>query len=145
MLVSRSLKKLSDAGVAVNMGAHGQIQGIGAHWEIWMMAQGGMTPMEALRTATVNPAKSLGFDEWIGTLQPGKLADLLVMDKNPLEDIRNTESIHYTMVNGRLYDAETMNEVGNYDNKRTRFFWELSKNAESFPWHEETTNHGDGD
>jgi imidazolonepropionase-like amidohydrolase/Tol biopolymer transport system component len=145
MLVSRSLKKLSDAGVAVNMGAHGQIQGIGAHWEIWMMAQGGMTPMEALRTATVNPAKSLGFDDWIGTLQPGKLADLLVMDKNPLEDIRNTESIHYTMVNGRLYDAETMNEIGNYDNKRTRFFWELSRNAESFPWHEETTNHGDGD
>lgn len=145
MLVSRSLKKLSDAGVAINMGAHGQIQGIGAHWEIWMMAQGGMTPMEALRTATVNPARSLGFDNWIGTLQPGKLADLLVMDKNPLEDIRNTESIKYTMVNGRLYDAETMHETGNYDNKHGRFFWEIGKNAESFPWHEETHSHGDGD
>ena len=109
------------------------------------MAQGGMTPMEALRTATVNPARSLGFDNWIGTLQPGKLADLLVMDKNPLEDIRNTESIKYTMVNGRLYDAETMHETGNYDNKRGRFFWEIGKNAESFPWHEETDSHGDGD
>lgn len=145
MLVSRSLKKLTDAGVTINMGAHGQIQGIGAHWEIWMMAQGGMTPMEALRTATINPAKSLGLDNWIGALQPGKLADLLVMDKNPLDDIRNTESIRYTMVNGRLYDAETMNEIGNYDRKRGKFFWEISKNAESFPWHDHTLEHGDGD
>jgi imidazolonepropionase-like amidohydrolase len=143
MLVSRSLKKLSDAGVLVNMGAHGQIQGIGAHWEIWMMAQGGMTPLEALRTATANPAKALGLDEWVGTLQPGKLADLIVMDQNPLENIRNTESIRYTMVNGRLYDAETMNEIGNYDRKRGPFFWEIGRNAESFPWHEEAIELGD--
>ncbi len=134
MQVSRSLKKLSDAGVRVNMGAHGQIQGIGAHWEIWMMAQGGMTPMEALRTATINPAVSLGLDNWIGSLQPGKLADILVMDKNPLDNIYNTESLHYTMINGRLYDSETMNEVGNFNKKRTKFFWEMSKNAETFPW-----------
>lgn len=145
MLVSRSLKKLSDAGVLINMGAHGQIQGIGAHWEIWMMEQGGMSPMEALRTATMNPAKSLGFDRWIGSIEAGKLADLLVMDKNPLDNIRNTESIRYTMVNGRLYDAETMNEIGNYGRKRGKFFWEIGKNAESFPWHDETTEHGDGD
>ena len=113
MQVSRSVKKLTDAGVKVNMGAHGQLQGLGAHWEIWMMAQGGMTPLEALRTATLNSATNLGLDNWIGSLQPGKFADLLVMDKNPLENIYNTESIHYTMVNGRLYDAEQMNEVGN--------------------------------
>jgi imidazolonepropionase-like amidohydrolase/Tol biopolymer transport system component len=143
MLVSRSLKKLSDAGVTINMGAHGQIQGIGAHWEIWMMAQGGMTPLEALRTATANPAKALGLDEWVGSLQPGKLADLIVMDQNPLENIRNTESIRYTMVNGRLYDADTMNEIGNYDRKRTPFFWEIGRNAESFPWHEEAIELGD--
>jgi imidazolonepropionase-like amidohydrolase len=143
ILVSKSLKKLSDAGVTINMGAHGQIQGIGAHWEIWMMAQGGMTPLEALRTATLNPATSLGLDNWIGSLQPGKLADLIILDKNPLESIYNTESVHYTMINGRLYDAETMNEVGNYDKKRTPFFWELAKNGDAFPWHEETV--GDGD
>lgn len=143
MLISRSLKKLTDAGVTINMGAHGQIQGIGAHWEIWMMAQGGMTPMEALQTATVNPARSLGFDQWIGTLAAGKLADLIVMDKNPLDDIRNTESIRYTMVNGRLYDAETMNEIGNYNNSRTKFFWEIGRNAESFPWHQEAVELGD--
>lgn len=136
ILVSKSLKKLNDAGVTINMGAHGQLQGLGAHWEIWMMAQGGMTPMEALRTATVNPAQSLGLDKYIGTLTPGKLADLLVMDKNPLDNIYNTESIKYTMVNGRLYDAETMNEIGNYNKKHSRFYWELNKHAESFPWYE---------
>lgn len=136
ILVSKSLKKLNDAGVTINMGAHGQLQGLGAHWEIWMMAQGGMTPMEALRTATVNPAKSLGLDNYIGSLKAGKLADLLVMDKNPLDDIYNTESIKYTMVNGRLYDAETMNEKGNSPRKHSRFYWELNKNADSFPWYE---------
>ncbi len=143
ILVSKSLKKLTDAGVKINMGAHGQLQGLGAHWEIWMLAQGGMTPMEALRAATYNSAASLGLDNWVGSLQGGKLADLLVMDKNPLEDIHNTESLHYTMVNGRLYDCETMNEVGNYDVKRGKFFWELSKNAESYPWHAESVELGD--
>ncbi len=143
ILVSKSVKKLSDAGVKVDMGAHGQIQGIGAHWEIWMMAQGGMTPMEALRTATYNPAVVLGLDNWIGSLQPGKLADLLIMDKNPLDDIHNTESLKYTMINGRLYDCETMNEIGNYDRKRGKFFWEMGKDGATFDWHEQTEEIGD--
>lgn len=138
ILVSKSAKKLSDAGVKVNMGAHGQIQGIGAHWEVWMMAQGGMTPLQALRTATLNAAASLGLDDWIGSLQPGKLADIIVMDKNPLDNIYNTESIHYTMINGRLYDTEQMNEIGNYSKPRGKFFWELRKNSGAFKWHEET-------
>ena len=99
--------------------------------------------MEVLRCATINPAVNLGLDNLIGSLQPGKLADLVVLDKNPLENIANTESVLYTMINGRLYDAETMAEIGNYDVKRTRFFWELGKNAESFPWHGETVEVGD--
>ena len=133
ILVSKTLKKLVEAGVKVNMGAHGQLQGLGAHWEIWMMSQGGMTNHQALKTATISPAQSLGLDDWIGSLEAGKLADLIIMDKNPLENIYNTESIRYTMVNGRLYDAETMNETGNYNKPRGKFFWELSKNAEYFP------------
>ncbi len=136
--VSQTLKKLVEAGVKVNMGAHGQIQGIGAHWEIWMMAQGGMSNMDALKTATINPAISLGLDDWIGSLQAGKLADLLVMYNNPLDNIYNTESILYTMVNGRLYDAAEMNEIGNYNKPRSKFYWETSKNSESFPWHDAT-------
>ena len=138
ILISKSVKKLMDAGVKVNMGAHGQIHGLGAHWEIWMMQQGGMTNHQALQTATINPAISLGLDKWIGSLEAGKLADLIVMDKNPLENIRNTESIRYTMVNGRLYDAAQMNEIGNYNKPRTKFYWELNKNADSFPWHDRT-------
>ncbi len=133
ILVSKSLKKLNDHGVLVNMGAHGQLQGLGAHWEIWMMQQGGMSNMEALKTATINPAQSLGLDDWIGTLQAGKLADLLIMDKNPLDDIRNTESIRYTMINGRLYDAETMNETGNYNKPRGKFYWESGRST-LFGW-----------
>lgn len=133
MLVSKSLKKLADQGVKINMGAHGQLQGLGAHWEIWMMQQGGMTNLQALQTATINAAVSLGLDKWIGSLEPGKLADLIVMDQNPLENIRNTESIRYTMVNGRLYDAEQMNEIGNYNKPRPKFYWELNKNATDFP------------
>ncbi len=143
MQVSRTLRKLINNNVLINMGAHGQIQGIGAHWEIWMMAQGGMAPMDALKTATINPAKSLGFDKYIGSLEKGKLADLLIMDKNPLENIYNTESVHFTMVNGRLYNCETMNEVGNTDKKRTPFYWEYSKNADSCPWFTNDVELGD--
>lgn len=142
ILVSQSVKKLMDEGVRVNMGAHGQLQGLGAHWEIWMLQQGGMSNHQALQAATINPAVSLGLDKWIGSLEAGKLADLIVMDKNPLENIRNTESIRYTMVNGRLYDAESMNEMGNYNRPRTKFFWELTKNIDSFPWHDHTTEEG---
>ncbi|HEY0356067.1 MAG TPA: amidohydrolase family protein, partial [Flavisolibacter sp.] len=144
ILVSQHLKKLNDAGVKINMGAHGQLQGLGAHWEIWMMQQGGMSNFEALKTATINPAQSLGFDQWIGSLEVGKLADILVMDKNPLENIRNTESIRYTMINGRLFDAETMNEIGNYNLPRPKFYWELQKNAGAFSWpaSTDTEEHG---
>jgi imidazolonepropionase-like amidohydrolase len=134
IMVSKQAKKLNDAGVIVNMGAHGQIQGIGAHWEIWMMQQGGMSNMQALKTATINSARALGFDDWIGSLETGKLADLLVLDKNPLDNIRNTESLRYTMINGRLYDAETMNEIGNHKRQRPKFYWELGQNANAFDW-----------
>lgn len=144
ILVSKSLKKLADNGVKINMGAHGQIQGIGAHWEIWMLQQGGMTNHQALQAATINPAFSLGFDKWIGSLEQGKLADLLVLDRDPLENIRNTESIRYTMVNGRLFDASTMNEIGNYDRPRSKFYWENGINAANFPWHDETETEGCG-
>jgi Tol biopolymer transport system component/imidazolonepropionase-like amidohydrolase len=124
ILVSQSCKKLQDAGVNINLGAHGQLNGLGAHWELWMLQQGGMSNLQALKCATINGAKYLGMDKEIGSLAPGKLADLIVLDKNPLDDIRNSESIRYVMVNGRLYESETLNEIGNYDNKRTKFWFE---------------------
>lgn len=124
ILISKSLKKLTDAGVKVNLGAHGQIQGIGAHWELWMLKQGGMTEMEALRSATINGAEYIGMGKELGSLEKGKLADLVIMEKNPLEDIYNSETITHTMINGRLFEANTLNEIGNYDKKRSKFFWE---------------------
>ncbi|HEX8516539.1 MAG TPA: amidohydrolase family protein [Bacteroidia bacterium] len=140
MLVSRSCKKLADAGVKINLGSHGQIQGIGAHWELWMLQMGGMTPLQALRCATMNGAHYIGMDDQIGSLEKGKLADLVVLDKNPLENIRNTESIKYVMVNGRLFDAATMDQIGNYDIKRGKFYWENSRSGSNFHWHEETNS-----
>ncbi|MDA3614520.1 amidohydrolase family protein [Polluticaenibacter yanchengensis] len=128
-LVSASAKRLLEAGVPVNMGAHGQIQGIGAHWEIYMMTQGGMSPLQALQTATINSAKSLGLDKSIGSLEPGKLADLLILDKNPLEDIYNSQSIKYTMVNGRLFNAETMAQEGNYPMPEPKLWWQNNKST----------------
>lgn len=121
---SRICKQLSDKGVSIQLGAHGQREGLGAHWEIWMLVQGGMTPLEALRTATLSGARYLGLDKDIGSLEPGKLADLIVLEKNPLEDIRQSEQIRYTMVNGRLFDARTLNEIGNHPRSRAPLFWE---------------------
>jgi imidazolonepropionase-like amidohydrolase len=138
ILTSRSLKKLSDTGVNINLGAHGQLQGLGAHWELWMLQQGGMTNMEALRCATINGARYLGMDSEIGSLKVGKLADLIIIDGNPLEDIQQSEKVTHTMVNGRLYDAATMNEIGNYDRKRSQFYFELPGSGNVWPVMTET-------
>ncbi|TPE42652.1 amidohydrolase family protein [Pontibacter mangrovi] len=135
---SKAAKVLTDNGVKVNLGAHGQLQGLGAHWELWMLQQGGMTNHEALRAATLNGAEYLGMGTEIGSLEAGKLADLIVLDANPLENIRNSEQVKYTMINGRLYDAATMTELGNYDKKPGNFWWENNKYASAFDWHEGT-------
>jgi len=140
ILVSQTCKKLSDAGVKVNLGAHGQLQGLGAHWELWSLQQGGMTNLEAIRAATINGAEYIGMAKDIGSLEEGKLADLVIMEKNPLVDIQNSNTIQYTMINGRLYDTETMNEIGNSPTKRTKFYWENSKYNAAFEWHESTNS-----
>ncbi len=140
VLVSKSVKQLADAGVKVNMGAHGQLQGLGAHWELWSLQQGGMTNMEAIRAATINGADYIGMSKDIGSLEKGKLADLVIMEKNPLDEIQNSNTIIYTMVNGRMFDTETMNEVGNETNERTRFYWENNNYNQAFPWHEESNS-----
>lgn len=132
--VSRSVKKLDDAGVIVNAGSHGHVIGLALHWEMWLLAQGGMSNLNALRSATLNGARTHGLDGQLGSLEAGKLADIIVLDKNPLEDIQNSNSVRYTMVNGRLYDANTMNEIGNYDKPRGKFFWEANRAPNDIDW-----------
>ncbi|TWX65153.1 amidohydrolase family protein [Colwellia sp. C1TZA3] len=122
--VAKVAKELQDLGVVVNAGGHGQREGLAMHWEMWMMAQGGMSPLNAIRTATIAPAQTLGLDSQLGSLKVGKLADILVIDGDVSKDIRLSDKVIYTMINGRLYNADTMNEVGNYDNKRDKFYFE---------------------
>ncbi|MEX0662750.1 MAG: amidohydrolase family protein [Balneolaceae bacterium] len=128
-------KELHDRGVTVNMGAHGQLQGLAAHWETWMFTQGGMSNHDALKVATINGANYIGIGDHVGSLKEGKLADLIVIDGDPLDNIYNTENVVYTMINGRLYDASTLNEIGNHPNERLPFWWEREGYSEQFDWH----------
>ncbi|HSJ68655.1 MAG TPA: amidohydrolase family protein, partial [Anditalea sp.] len=134
---SKAVNELAKKGVKVNLGGHGQLQGLGAHWELWSLQQGGMSNHDALKAATINGANYIGAGADIGSLKIGKLADLIVMDENPLENIRNSESISHTMINGRLYDTSTMHQIGNEPKERNDFYWESGPFNEAFPWHEE--------
>jgi len=120
---AREAKKLMGRGVLVSIGAHGQEEGMGSHWELWSFVRGGMTPLEALKTGTVNPARHLGFAKDIGSIETGKLADMLILNANPLENIRNSDKIDRVMQNGRLYDATTMDEVVTGNRKRAPYYW----------------------
>ncbi len=111
-------KALLDAGVTVHLGAHGQLAGLGSQWELWLLAQGGMTPHEALRCATLLGARYLGLDKDLGSLEPGKLADVIVLDRNPLEDIHHSDSVRFTVLNGRVHEAASMNQI--WPDQRTR-------------------------
>jgi Tol biopolymer transport system component/imidazolonepropionase-like amidohydrolase len=132
--VAETAKDLIDRGGKVQLGAHGQRQGLGAHWELWSFVQGGMTNHEALRSATISGAEYLGLDGDLGSLEVGKLADLVILDENPLEDIKNSESIKYVMVNGRLFDAWTMNQLGNHPHTAAPFWWQKNGLDDSFIW-----------
>lgn len=120
---AKAAKQLADAGVMVNNGAHGQLEGLGVHWEMWMMVQGGMTPLEALEVSTLNGARYIGLDGDLGSLKPGKLADLVVLGKNPIQNIQNSDSVELVMLNGRLYDSETMNEIAPEKRERKPLWW----------------------
>src|SRR5207248_10599305 len=91
--IGRSEAAVLRAGGTVGMGCHGQLGGLGCHWELWAMTGGGMTPREALRVGTMDGAYGIGMDKDLGSLEPGKLADLIVLDANQLDDIQNTEKI----------------------------------------------------
>src|SRR5204862_446128 len=102
--------------------------------------QGGMSNMRILHAATVNTANTLGVERQIGSLEVGKLADLIVLDRNPLEDIHNTNSVRYTMVNGRLYDSLSMDEIGNYSRPRDHVWVSNVDGSDAHPITAETVN-----
>ncbi len=121
---AREARKLAERGVKISIGAHGQQAGVGPHWELWSFVRGGMTPVEALRAGTIASAQSLGMERDIGSLEVGKLADLLVLTADPSADIRNSDGIERVMLGGRLYDAKTMNEVETGNARRIPYWWE---------------------
>ena len=120
---ARESRRLAQRGVPVSIGGHGQQPGLAEHWELWSFVRGGATPVEALRFGTSDPARMYGFSD-IGTLEAGKLADLVVLNADPTVDIQNTDDIAFVMLNGRLYEAETLNETVTGTRRRRPYYWE---------------------
>jgi Tol biopolymer transport system component len=108
---AQSVKSVVNNGGLAGIGSHGQLQGLGYHWEMWSVGSGGLTPHQTLKVATIHGAEALGLDKELGSIEPGKLADIVIMDANPLTNLRNTNTIRYVMKNGRLYDGNTLDEI----------------------------------
>jgi len=125
MAVAAGAKKVIEAGGLIQLGAHGQLQGLGAHWELWALAQGGMSNLDALRAATLNGARYLGLDGWIGSVEPGKLADLIVLDGNPLADIHQSNTVHYVVKNGTMWNGDTMDRIWPGERPCPPFDWRV--------------------
>jgi imidazolonepropionase-like amidohydrolase len=116
-------KLISQRGVPVSIGGHGQQQGLAAHWDMWSFVRGGWSPIDALKAGTITPARALGFKD-IGSLEPGKLADLVILNADPTADIQNSDDVSKVMLNGRLYDANTLNEEVSGNRRRQPYWWE---------------------
>jgi Tol biopolymer transport system component len=123
------LAELVEGGGRTGVGSHGQLQGLGYHWELWSLQSGGMDEHVALRAATIMGAEAIGLGRDLGSIEPGKLADLVILDANPLDDIRNTNTIDRVMMNGRLYDGDTLDEQ-----------WPRQRAAPDEPWRNTAPN-----
>ena len=109
------------------VGSHGQLQGLGYHWELWAVASGGMKNIDALKIATIKGTEALGLDNDLGSLESGKIADILIMDKNPLDNLRNTNTLTHVIKNGIVYDANTLDEVAPVAKKAEKFNWQTKR------------------
>ena len=127
--LSEFVKDLVEAGGIAGVGSHGQLQGLGYHWELWSMATGGISNHDMLKVSTIQGAYAIGLDKQLGSLEEGKLADIVILGKDPLIDIRNTNSVEMVMKNGKLYDADNLDEI-----------YPTKQKAKNFDWHEEYPN-----
>jgi len=127
MDVAAGCKKVLDAGGLVQLGGHGQLQGLGPHWELWGLTQGGMSNFQALKCATINGAEYLGLDGYIGSIEPGKLADFVVLDANPLDDIHNSNTVRWVVKNGEVFDGATMDRVWPSAVPHPGFYWQTEE------------------
>lgn len=133
MKVAAGCRKIVEAGGHVSLGAHGQLQGLGPHWELWGLTQGGMSNHDALYCATMTGAWELGMDKDLGSLEAGKLADLVVMDRNPLTDIHNSDTIHWVIKNGEIFDGETMDQLWPVEKPCPKFTFQALGGGEPKP------------
>jgi Tol biopolymer transport system component/imidazolonepropionase-like amidohydrolase len=121
--IAASAAKIMREGGIVAIGSHGQLQGLGYHWEMWALQSGGLSSLETLRAATINGAKAIGLEQDLGSIEPGKMADLVFMGSSPLTFIRNTNSIKYVMKNGELFNADTLDRVYPRQVKMPKMWW----------------------
>ena len=121
--IGEQLRDIVAAGGKIGVGSHGQLQGLGYHWELWATQSGGMTTHDALRAATIWGAEALGLGRDLGSIEVGKLADLVILDRNPLESIRNSNSVRMVVKNGRIYQGETLAEVWPRQGTAPEFYW----------------------
>ncbi|MDT8369822.1 MAG: amidohydrolase family protein [Longimicrobiales bacterium] len=127
------VRDLVEAGGKAGVGSHGQLQGLGYHWELWAMASAGLDPLSALEVATLHGAQALGLDGDLGSIEPGKLADLVILEADPREDLRNTARISAVMMNGRLYDADTLSETWPRQREIPPLWWWDEEPGEDLP------------
>ena len=129
---AKFVKDLVEAGGVAGVGSHGQLQGLGYHWELWSMHSGGISNHDMLKVATTLGSEALGLSKDLGSLEEGKLADLIILDKNPLENIRNTNTINLVVKNGFVYDAETLNMVYP-EKKKQNYPWKQKEPSKNIP------------
>lgn len=112
-VTSQSVKAIHDNGGYVLAGAHGEMQGLGFHWEIRMFSQGNMSNIDVLKAATVYPAKAHGLFHEIGSIAPGKLADLIFYGPgdSPLDNIWNAGKVKWVMKDGTMWNARDMAQI----------------------------------